>query len=159
MKRLLSALFILAMTAPVFAASDKHRQAAEELLNVSGLKVSMERMISQMVQMQLRQKPAMAPYQDIMLKFFNKYLGYDNIKHDFVDIYTEEFSENELHELIAFYKTPVGKKTISKMPILMNKGAQVGMSKVKLHINELRDMIEAEAKKNAENSKQPDAKK
>jgi len=152
---LLSALAI----SNAHAVSKSHRKAAEELLTVTGLKASMDRMITQMVKIQLQQKPMMAPYEDIMMSFFSKYLGYENIKHDFIDIYAEEFSEKELRELTVFYKSPIGKKTITKMPVLMNKGAQVGMSKVKLHINELRDMIQAEAKKNAAMNKLPETKK
>jgi len=160
MKRLLFAVMLLTIGASnVYAASDSHRKAAEELINVSGAKQSMDRMITQMVNMQLRQKPMMVPYKDVLLKFFNKYLGYDNIKYDFIDIYTEEFTEKELREITAFYNTTTGKKTIVKMPVLMSKGMQVGMSKVKLHVGELREMIQAEARKNAAVNKQPDQKK
>jgi hypothetical protein len=135
------------MSSTVWASSNSHRQAAEELLKVSDLKSTMDRMIVQMVEMQIRQKPVMAPYRDVLLQFFNKYLSYGSIKYDFVDIYTEEFNEQELREIVRFYKTPVGKKTITKLPILMQKGAQVGMSKVKSHQNELREMLETESKR------------
>ena len=130
-----------------FASSNSHRDAAEELLKVSNLKSSMDRMIVQMVEMQIRAKPVMTPYRDTMLQFFNKYLSYGSIKYDFIDIYTEEFSESELREIIKFYKTPVGQKTITKLPILMQKGAQVGMSKVQSHQGELKEMLDAETKR------------
>lgn len=135
------------ITSSVWASSNSHRQAAEELLKVSNLSSTMDRMIMQMVEMQLQQKPMMEPYRDILLQFFNKHLSYSSIKYDFIDIYTEEFSEQELREIIKFYKTPVGKKTITKLPILMQKGAQVGMAKVRTHQQELREMLEAESKK------------
>jgi len=153
MNKLFIGLILMAITTlPAYAATKSHKKAAETLLTTSGLETSMERMITQMVDLQLKQKPAMTPYREIMLTFFNKYLGYKNIKNDFVDIYTAEFTEKELKEITAFYQSPVGKKTIGKMPALMNKGAQLGMSKVKSHMNELRDMIQAEARKNAEAS-------
>jgi hypothetical protein len=148
MKRLLMTLLLLSMISLVSAApSASHRKAAEELLDVTGLKTSMERMITQMVEIQLRQKPGMDAYRDVFLQFFTKYLGFNSIKSDFIDIYTEEFTEQELRKLTAFYNTPVGKKTITKLPILMQKGAQVGMSKVRMHQNELRDMLQDEAKR------------
>lgn len=160
MKKIFILLVLLVVTSlNAYAVSDSHRKAAEELMNVSGLKDSMNRMINQMVALQLRQKPVMAPYKNILIKFFKKYLGFDSIKYDFIDVYTEEFTEKELKEITAFYKTPTGKKTITKMPALMNKGAQVGVSKVKMHINELREMIQAEAQKNTPASKQPEQKK
>jgi len=150
MKKLLiiMALFSFGITS-AYAVSDSHRQAAEDVLNSSGLKSSMNKVIFQMVEIQLKQKPNMQPYKEILLKFFKKHLGYENIKYDFIDIYTEEFTEKELKDISAFYKTPTGRKTISKMPALMQKGAQVGMSKVKLNIGELKKMIEDEVKKNS----------
>jgi len=151
MNKLLVGLMLMAVTAlPVSAATKSHKKAAENLLTASGLATSMDRMVVQMVDLQLKQKPAMMPYRDIMLSFFNKYLGYKNIKADFIDIYTSEFTEKELKEITAFYNSPIGKKTIGKMPALMNKGAQMGMNKVRAHMPELRDMIQAEARKNAE---------
>ena len=159
MKRLFIILLLFSMTSFVFAASSaSHRKAAEELLDVTDLKNSMDRMITQMVEMQLQQKPGMDAYRDVFLQFFSKHLGFNSIKSDFIDIYTEEFTEQELRKLTAFYNTPVGKKTITKLPILMQKGAQIGMSKVRMNQNELRDMLQAEAKRLEEKNKkaQPD---
>ena len=38
-----------------------------------------------------------------------------------VPIYDKYFSDDELRQLMAFYETPVGKKTITVMPQLMNE--------------------------------------
>jgi len=153
MKRCYIFLVLLALTPlSAMATPTSHRQAAEELLNVSGMKGSMDRIIIQMVEMQLSQKPVLAPYREILLQFFNKYLGFNSIKYDFIDIYIEEFSEQELKAITDFYKTPVGQKTITKLPVLMQKGAQVGMTKVQMHQQELREMLQAEAKKLEQNT-------
>lgn len=153
MKRCYFILILLALTSlPAMATPASHRQAAEELLDVSGMKGSMDRIIVQMVEMQLSQKPVLAPYREVLLQFFNKYLGFNSIKYDFIDIYIEEFSEQELKAIADFYKTPVGQKTITKLPALMQKGAQVGMTKVQMHQHELREMLQAEAKKLEQNT-------
>jgi len=34
-----------------------------------------------------------------------------------IDIYVEAYTEQELRDLIAFYKTPIGKKTLEKTPL------------------------------------------
>jgi len=145
---ILTICMLLISSLPVMASPASHRQAAEELLTISGMKNSMDRIIVQMVEMQLSQKPMLSPYREVLLQFFNKYLGFNSIKYDFIDIYIEEFSEQELKAITDFYKTPVGKKTITKLPVLMQKGAQVGMTKVKMHQEELREMLQAETKKN-----------
>lgn len=49
---------------------------------------------------------------------------------DFVNmilpVYAKYYTEDEINQLIAFYKTPVGKKVISTMPQLMQESMQIG---------------------------------
>jgi len=44
-----------------------------------------------------------------------------------IPIYNRYFTEEEINALIAFYETPVGKKTISVMPQILSESMQVGM--------------------------------
>ena len=41
-------------------------------------------------------------------------------------IYTEEFTESEIDEILAFYDTPVGEKMREITPELMRKGMEIG---------------------------------
>jgi hypothetical protein len=56
----------------------------------------------------------------------------DNIYSDpefvpsIAQVYEQEFTEGELKDLIAFYRTPLGKKTLEKMPKLMQVSATTG---------------------------------
>jgi hypothetical protein len=47
---------------------------------------------------------------------------------EIVPIYARHFTQNEVKGLIAFYSTPLGKKTIKTMPALMNACMQVGQA-------------------------------
>ncbi len=127
------------------AGEDTHRQAAEKLLYVADMEKALEESIEQMLNIQLKQKPSLAPYKEIMLRFLKKHMGFQSLKEDIVAIYIEEFTEKELNEIIAFYETPTGRKTIEKMPKLMAKGAQLGVSRVQQNIGELQQMIQAES--------------
>jgi hypothetical protein len=82
-----------------------------------------------------------------MKEFLGKYMSWDSLKADMVKIYMEEFTESELGELNKFYQTPVGRKTVEKMPVLMTKGAQLGGQRVQKHMPELQAAITAEAQK------------
>ena len=44
------------------------------------------------------------------------------------DIYMKEFSENEINELMAFYKTDLGKKLANKQVSLSQQGMILGQS-------------------------------
>jgi len=44
-----------------------------------------------------------------------------------ITLYAETFSEQEVHEIIAFYQTPIGQKFLEVSPDLVKQGAQIGM--------------------------------
>jgi len=46
-------------------------------------------------------------------------------KADIGSLYAEVFSEEELGEIVAFYRSPLGQKLLARMPELMQKSMQV----------------------------------
>ena len=103
----------------------------------------MSQSVDQMLQIQLKQNPAIAPYEQQMRAFLNKYMSWASMKDDMLKIYTVEFTEAELKELTAFYQTPVGKKTVQKIPQLMAKGAELSQKRMQDHMPELQAAIAA----------------
>ena len=97
-----------------------------------------------MLAMQVQQNPALAPHQAQMKAFLSKYMSWASLKDDMAKLYMAEFSESELNELTKFYQTPVGKKTIQKMPALMAKGAEIGQKRVQEHLPELQAALAAD---------------
>jgi len=145
--RLFTCVVVL-MVSVLFARADEasHRQAAEELLQVMNIEKQMETAMNQMLDIQMRTQPTIAPYRDVLRKFLSKHLSFAALKDDLVQIYMDEFTESELRQISAFYKTSAGKKIIEKGPILIQKGMQLGVQRVAKHQGELKQMIE-EAKK------------
>lgn len=47
-----------------------------------------------------------------------------------VKLYTTNFSESELKDLVAFYQSPLGKKVLEKMPQLTQQSAQMTQAKL-----------------------------
>ena len=125
-------------------ASEKE---AEKLLDMVGTQAVMEQSMSQMLDIQLQQNPALAPYKGVMMEFLNKNMSYESLKPDLVKMYSEEFTSSELREINAFYLTDVGKKSIEKMPTLMMQGGQLGATRVQENIGDLQAMIQAESER------------
>ena len=143
-------LALLVVGVPAARADEKsHRAAAEELLRALGMERTLQASVDQMLDVQLKAQPKLAPLRPVMRRFFAKHLSWAGSKDDLITIYAEEFTESELAEITAFYRTPVGKKTVEKLPVLMGKGAQLGISRVQANQLELQQMIEAELRKNA----------
>jgi hypothetical protein len=90
----------------------------------------------------VKQNPSLAPYEPQMRAFLMKHMSWASLKDDMIRIYTAEFSEQELKELMAFYQTPVGKKSVEKMPVLLQKGAEIGQQKIQKHLPELQAAIQ-----------------
>ena len=126
------------------AASEKE---AEKLLNMVGTQEVMEQSMSQMLDIQLQQNPALAPYKGVMMEFLNENMSYESLKPELIKLYSEEFTSSELREINAFYSTDVGKKSIEKMPTLMMQGGQLGATRVQENIGDLQAMIQAESER------------
>lgn len=143
LRYLILAVAILAITSPVALADRKsHRKAAEELLKAMEVDKQVEAAITQMLDLQTKSNPQLAPLRDTMKKFLNKHMSWDSLKDDMITIYADAFSEEELNQILAFYRTPVGKKMVQKAPELMAKGMQLGVRRVQENQEELRRMIQ-----------------
>jgi hypothetical protein len=148
MKLFLSLLLgALACLLPSLVRADEasHHAAAESLLTMMDMDKVMSQSVDQMLEIQVKQNPSIAPFQQQMKTFLNKYMSWASMKEDMVKLYEGEFTEPELKELVAFYQTPVGKKTIQKMPQLLSKGAEIGQKRIQEHLPELQAAIAASA--------------
>jgi len=142
------ALLLVCSALPWHAAytqSDTAKPPAEALMDLMQMDNLLQSSIEQMLQIQIQQNPSIAPFENIMLDYLNKQMSYEQLKPDLIRIYTDAFSDEELNELIDFYKTPTGAKSIRLMPDLMQQGAQLGTAKVQENIAELEQSIQAEA--------------
>lgn len=146
----------LASSAGVHAQpSASHAQAAEELLEAIEISKVMDRSIDVMLEAQLRADPKLAKIEDVLRQFMGKYLSLESLKPGMVKLYTEAFTEEELHELVAFYRTPLGKKTVTLMPELMEKGAILGQKAIQEHLPELQEAVAKKMKESSGSSEKP----
>src|SRR5690606_18062420 len=97
-------------------ASTSHERAAAELIEVIRLEAMAESSVDLVTQSLASQSagPAQAGMAAeiiaIMTEFRREFMRWENLLPDYIRIYTDAFSEAELRELIAFYRSPVGQK-------------------------------------------------
>lgn len=130
-----------------FAFTASHKQAANNLLDTMKINELLAQSIEAMMQLELNNNPALKPFEGTMRDFFNKYMSGESLRDQFVELYAETFSEQELVELNSFYRTPTGQKALAASPQLMAKGAALGQRRVQENITELQNMIAAEAER------------
>ena len=63
---------------------------------------------------------------EVLDSYFHDIETQNKMKMAFAKTYVEEFTEYELKEFIKFYRTPIGKKALQKLPAVMQKGWERG---------------------------------
>jgi hypothetical protein len=138
----------------VNAQPDATRRAlAEELLNEMHMKETLEKSFAMMKKMmpQMRKsqmaslesntppgenKPDVKEMKEKANQFANQFaenmfdqmaqeMAWDNMKDDYITLYAETFTEEELKGLVAFYKTPVGQAFVKKQPEVMKRSMEL----------------------------------
>lgn len=123
--QLLSAIVVLTLCAPAPALAQQlgDRNDIRKLMEVTGV----AELMSQMSGMLLAQLKTMAP--GVPESEWTKYeakLDGKNIIALSVPVYAKHFTPEEIDELIKFYSTPVGQKTISTMPVVIRESMEAG---------------------------------
>ena len=123
--------------------------AARELLAVLGIEQSMSEIATDAIDL-LLQDPETAPYRKplraILVEWSARHMSWETIAPSFEKLYMETFTETEMRQMIAFYKTPVGQKAIRKLPDLSQQGIDLANSILQPHVSELAALIDAKMK-------------
>jgi uncharacterized protein len=69
------------------------------------------------------------------------------VLNDFANLYAQRFSEQELKEVVAFYKTPTGKKFVAEEPLVIDQGLQRAQAWSQRLAEEVLSRMRAEMKK------------
>ncbi|NLW49015.1 MAG: DUF2059 domain-containing protein [Firmicutes bacterium] len=140
MPKRLSVFIFLTLISLVFsfnvtADDTTHRASIEKLLVLMNQDQLMEQMfpqIKQMLAQQFEQTDLTAEQSRLMENFFDKIfnvmkeeMSWDKMKDDFIQLYMSVYTEAEVNELISFYESPIGRKTLEKMPLLMEKSMSI----------------------------------
>jgi uncharacterized protein len=137
-------LMVAAGLYPLTAAEpsvSSHQQAAVELMEVMHVDRTVQNGLDIMIKAQLQANPQLAPYEDLLRGFLSKYLAWEVLRQDYAQLYVDAYTEPELKELTAFYRSAIGQKVIVSLPEIMRKGAALGQSKVTDHLDELKELV------------------
>jgi hypothetical protein len=126
------AVLCIALAAPLHADTASHRKAADDLIMlVSGpeaLKIGFQAVLNPTLA-SMRQKGATDAQLQEVQKAFNEWLDkeiiFAELKPKMIDVYVHEFSEAELKDLLAFYKTPTGIKAIKTLPVAAAEATKI----------------------------------
>ena len=142
MKCYLVLLAILISTQHSFPQdSSSHYAAAEELLVTMRVEENMNRVVDVFLPMLIKANPNLAEYSGVIRNYFLDKLRWDDFKNEYIRLYVDMFSESELREMIAFYRTETGKKVVVQLPLLMAKAGSIGQERLQNSMHELETVI------------------
>lgn len=130
----------LILVSPLSLADDSHYNTALELISLTYNKEATYQSFISFgllpVKERFENNPKTKDYVDVLLNvtkevldaYFNDSDTQNNLKTIYAKIYTEEFTKNELKELIKFYKTATGRKVLQKLATINQKAWERGMA-------------------------------
>ena len=116
-------------------------EAASALMELMRMEAVFAQSVELMLDAQLQQNPQLARLKPTMMEFMNKHMSWNTLADEITQLYVDAYEHSELEELIAFYKTPLGTKSIALIPELMKQGAAIGVRRVQEHMPQLQQML------------------
>jgi hypothetical protein len=142
----LFALFLMSGASSVSAAesSPPSEASIRELLEATHAHKLVDTMMSQMdgllrksVQQAMSGQPVDAGEQKIidtqitkLNDLLKQQMSWDKMEPMYIDLYRQTFTQKEVNDILAFYRTPSGQSMIEKMPVLMTRVMQTAQSMV-----------------------------
>lgn len=108
-----------------------------------GMKTGMQQGLQQSLQgreLTAEQRSEFDKFQQKLMGIMRDELAYDKMKELYVKAYREVFTQDEVDGLIAFYKSPVGKAYVDKLPVVMKRAGSEMQSRIGPMIQKLNAM-------------------
>lgn len=137
------AVGILTAAGPTAAQSRGHVAAAEDMLVAMDAERMYERTLEQMLSAQMAANPDLVALAPVMKQFFRDFVSWEAVRPEHLRVHMERFSEAELRELAAFYRTPLGRRVVAESPAIAAELGMVGQRLVEANQAELLRRITA----------------
>ena len=146
-----AALLLLCGSAQVLADAKSHAADAERFLllaRADRLAVPVFTQVQQMFAQRFaesnapqNEKALLETYQAQANAALEQAVGWDMLKPDMVKLYTRNFNEQEMKDLIRFYESPLGKKVLEQMSSLTAQSAQLTQSKLETAVPKVNQLL------------------
>lgn len=145
---LLLSLFALS---PAVADEDRARRLAEDILEETNTRAMLEGMRGQLtgvIEAQLaklhQDDPALESTKRMQKRIidllFNE-MSWEKMKDQYISIYTSVFTEDELKDLLRFYRSRLGRKFTEKMPAVMEASIKISQAQMERIMPEMQKLI------------------
>lgn len=125
MKKIILVISLIVVTLNGYSQSTKKNEKIKQLLELTGsAKIGVQMMNTMIPQFS-------KTYPNADKKFWDEFMSEVNTE-DMIDIiipiYEKYYTEEDIDQLIQFYNSPIGKKTVELMPFIMQESMQAGQA-------------------------------
>ncbi|ATC87181.1 MULTISPECIES: DUF2059 domain-containing protein [Pseudoalteromonas] len=134
-------LSLLIFSSSLYAEQNTKQQKIDELISVMNLDSMVDSMYGQVEGMmkgmsdQMGVKPSeqaiFDKYYSDMTTVLKTEMSWAKMQPMMISVYDKHFSEQEIADMLAFYKTDTGQKILEKMPVVMQESMQMSQSLMK----------------------------
>lgn len=154
MPKIMIALFCLffSLAAPALADEAHHRQLALELMQLHNARTMVEQAAEQVkgrLLSRFAELAATSPDPDAVQQgkeraaaLIDQEFAWDKLKADYINMYVDFFTEDELQAIVDFTKSPAGRKLQDVTPALVMKSRLIGQQHSKQVLPEVEKIIE-----------------
>ena len=121
--------------------SPQKRAAALGMLNAMNQNKTMDKLISDMIKMQVSQNPLLRLHEKKVLRFFFKHSSFQKLKPSLAYLYAKELSIPEMRTFTTFCKSKEGQNILLKMPRLMQLSTNTAQRNIQKYYPELIDSL------------------
>ena len=138
-------VFLLALT-PVLADEASKRARIEEMLSITNAESMTNQMLEQVRGMAFQNSgPTDASAKQLQNRIFDllkQELAWAKMKPEYVKLYDELFTEEELDAIVAFYRSPAGQAMTKKMPQLVQRSMQLSQRRMNDVMPKVKQLLE-----------------
>jgi len=80
-------------------------------------------------------------FQDQVTKLISSVMSWNALKPEFIKLYSDAYTEAELDDILAFYKSPTGMSMVAKTPALMAKASLTTQKQMAVLAPELQKLM------------------
>lgn len=143
-------LSLLIFSSSLYAEQNTKQQKIDELINVMNMDAMVDSMYGQVEGMmknmsaQMGVKPSeqaiFDKYYADMTNVLKSEMSWEKMQPMMVNVYDKHFKEQEIADMLAFYKTETGQKILKKMPVVMQESMQMSQSLIQDAMPRIQDI-------------------
>jgi uncharacterized protein len=124
------------------AAPEVELQLGLELVDALKLREAAIAAVRTAMDQQLESEPELAPYRDVLEGWATDLFRTPEAALEFARVYAETFTEAELRGLLAFYRSPLGRRLVAEQPEIMLRGEEIGERIAEANMDDLMERLD-----------------